>query len=798
MEAIAQDLQLHAATHPFRTVAVLGAGTMGAQIAAHFANAGLQVRLLDIAGKDGAPANSVVEKAFKRTTKMKPAPFFTAAAQKRVKLGNFDEHWDWLAEADWIIEAVIERLDIKQRVMERIEAVARPDAIISTNTSGIPIREIAEGRSEGFRQRFIGTHFFNPPRYLKLLELIPTEDTAPEVTERVAHFGRVHLGKGIVVANDVPYFVGNRIGIYALMKAMQYFTDGRYSIEEIDTLTGTLVGHPKSATFRTADVVGLDVMAYVASTLYEKAVDDESRAMFKVPPLVQQLVANGALGAKTRAGFYRKEGKVITSIDPATGEYTDPQPLDLPGVKEIKGKPLADRLTWLFEDGGRAGQFFRETTLDLLAYAARRVPEITGNPANVDKAIRWGFGWELGPFEMWDVLGFERVRTAMHDANIALPDWVSAIADAGHTAFYRAADGTQDVYHPEDAAYHAEHAPADEISLPALKADANNVLWQNADAALLDMGDGVALYEFRSKANTLGAYVMNGLLEVIAKVEADRDLRGLVIANEGANFSVGANLGEVAMAVAAGRFNILERQVARFQEVVQRVRYAAKPVVVAPHQRALGGACELTMACPQPVLAAETYIGLVELGVGLIPAGTGTMTLAALATERAPNGHDSEIFAHLQTFFETVAMAKVATSAREAIDLGFAAPSAHIVINDARRFFVAKQEVIRRSEQGYLPPPVRSHIKVLGQPAYAAMQIAIHQFRSGQYISEYDGYLADRFGYVLAGGGLSGSQEVHEDYLIDLEREVFMHLLGQEKTQARIIHLLQTGKPLRN
>ncbi|MEM6647770.1 MAG: 3-hydroxyacyl-CoA dehydrogenase family protein, partial [Bacteroidota bacterium] len=421
MEAIAQYIKLHAATHPFRTVAVLGAGTMGAQIAAHCANAGLQVRLLDIAGNDGAPANSIVEKAFKRTTKMKPAPFFTAAAQKRVKLGNFDEHWDWLAEADWIIEAVIERLDIKQSVMARIEAIARPDAIISTNTSGIPIREIAEGRSEGFRQRFIGTHFFNPPRYLKLLELIPTEDTAPEVTERVAHFGRVHLGKGIVMTNDVPYFVGNRIGIYALMKAMQYFTDDRYSIEEIDTLTGTLVGHPKSATFRTADVVGLDVMAYVASTLYEKAVDDESRAMFKVPPLVQQLVANGALGAKTRAGFYRKEGKVIKSIDPAIGKYTDPQPLDLPGTKEIKGKPLAERLTWLFEDDGRAGQFFRETTLDLLAYAARRVPEITSNPANVDKAIRWGFSWELGPFEMWDTLGFERVRTAMHEASIALP-----------------------------------------------------------------------------------------------------------------------------------------------------------------------------------------------------------------------------------------------------------------------------------------------------------------------------------------------------------------------------------------
>ncbi len=784
---------------PFRTVTVLGAGTMGAQIAAHCANAGLQVRLLDIAPEEGDDKNAIVKAAFKRATKLKPNPFFTTAARKRIKLGNFDEHFDWVGEADWVIEAVVERMDIKRQVMARIEEAAREDAVISTNTSGLPIHEIAEGRSEAFRRRFMGTHFFNPPRYLKLLEVIPTPDTDPALVARVTHFGRVHLGKGIVIAKDSPYFIGNRIGIYAMLLALRHFTEGDYTIEEIDTLTGTLVGHPKSATFRTADVVGLDVMLHVIKNLYEAVPNDESREVFRVPPILETLVAKGALGAKTKAGFYKKEGKVIKSINPETGEYEDPKPLKLGDLDAIRGAGgLVKRLRALWADEGRAGAFFRETTLELLAYSARRIPEITESPADVDRAIRWGFGWRMGPFETWDALGFETVLEAMEEKGLALPGWIGAMRGDGAKSFYRSENGVTQVYIPSRRAYVEDPKPDDEISLAAIRTDEKKVLWTNPDAALLDLGDGVALYEFRSKSNALGQFVMEGLVEVIERVENDPNLRGLVVANEGKNFSVGANLGEVAMAVASGQFDMLNEAIAGFQRAIQRVRYATKPVVVAPHHMTLGGACEMTLACPNPVVAAETYIGLVELGAGLIPAGTGTMRMAAKASALAPNGFPSEIQAYLQKYFEQMAMAKVATSAREGQEMGYVADHAQVVMNADRRFFVAKQEVIRRSEEGYLPPPVLTHIKVLGRPAAAAMEVGAYQFLQGKYISEYDFFLAKKLAHVLTGGDLTGPQEVHEDYLLDLEREAFLSLLGEPKTQERIMHLLQHNKPLRN
>lgn len=785
-----------ASTKPFRTAAVLGAGTMGAQIAAHLANAGLQVFLLDITpqsiGKEGKP-NDIVEGAWKRASKLKPDPFFTSRTANRVKLGNFDEHFDWVGQADWVIEVVVERLDIKRDVMARIEAVAREDAVISSNTSGIPIREIAEGRSEGFKRRFLGTHFFNPPRYLKLLELIPTADTDAAILYRVAHFGRVHLGKGIVVANDVPYFVGNRVGTYGMFRAMRYFTDGDYTIEEIDALTGPLVGRPKSATFRTADVVGLDVMMHVAHNMYEKAVHDESRDAFLIPDLLKQLVENGALGAKTRAGFYKKEGKVIKSINPATGQYEAPEPLNLPGLDAVKGS-LTDRLNALYEDDGRAGAFFRETTLDLLGYAARRIPEITDSPANVDRAIRWGFGWEVGPFEIWDALGFDRVLHDLSAANIALPDWVGEMVANEADAFYEG----EAVYVPSKGGYVADPRPADSWSLAAITGDKNRELWSNDEAALLDIGDGVALYEFRSKANSLGSKVMTGVCEVIDFVENDPNLRGLVIGNEGKNFSVGANLGEVIGAIQAGEFDMLERFIKGFQDTIQAIRYSTKPTVVAVHQRVLGGGCEMAIGCPNPVASAETYMGLVELGVGLIPAGTGTMRMAARASSQTPNDHLSEIQAWVRKYFEIMAMASVSMSGQQAKEMGFLPEHARIVMNDDRRLHVAKEEVLRLSNEGYLPPPVETHIHVLGRPGAAAMQVGLYQYLEGRFISDYDNYLATRLAYVITGGDLSGDAYVHEDYLIDLEREVFLGLLGEAKTQERIAYLLQNNRPLRN
>ncbi len=783
---------------PFRKAAVLGAGTMGAQIAAHLANAGLEVWLLDIAPPEG-PKNAIVEQQFRKALALKPDPFFDETAKQRIRLGNFEEHFDRVGEADWVIEAVVERLDIKRQVMARIEGVTREDAVISTNTSGLPIREIAEGRSETFRRRFLGTHFFNPPRYLKLLELIPTADTDPEVVGRVAHFARFYLGKSIVVAHDVPYFIANRIGVYGMMRVMRQFLEGQYTIEEIDALTGPLVGRPKSATFRTADLVGLDVMLDVARNLYEKVPGDENREAFKPPALLETLVAQGALGQKTGAGFYKKENGQIKSINPATGQYEPPRPLNLGDLERFKAiADLRTRLRALYEDQGRVGTFFRITTLDLLAYAAHRIPEITENPADVDRAMRWGFGWELGPFEIWDALGVSRVVEDCRSLGLTVPDWVTVMAQQEGASFYKQENGRLLVYRPSEGRYEEDPLPGDEIRLAVLKADLKRTLWKNEEAALLDLGDGVVLYEFRSKANALGQWVMQGLAEVIDRVENDPNLRGLVIGNEGRHFSVGANLGEVVMAVAQQDFKLLEMFLEQFQAVIQRVRYATKPVVVCVHQRALGGGCEMVMACPHPVAAAESYLGLVELGVGLIPAGTGTTRLTIKAAEQAPSGHPSEMLPWIRKYFETIAMAQVATSARQAQAMGFLPAHACIVMHEDRRFHAAKQEVIRLSEQGYAPPVRPTRVKVLGQPGYAALMVGVDQYRKGGFITEYDQYLASKLAYVMTGGALTHPQEVSEDYLLALEREVFLHLLGQPKTQERILHLLQTNKPLRN
>ena len=622
---------------PFRRAAVLGAGVMGSQIAAHLANAGLEVLLLDVTpesiGREGKK-NSLVEDAFKAATKMKPAPFMADDVAKRVTLGNFDDDFDKISDVDWIIEVVIERMDVKKDVLARIEKVASDTAVISSNTSGLPIAEMSAHLGESFKSRFLGTHFFNPPRYLKLFEVIPTPDTDPEVVARVSTFARVHLGKGIVMAKDTPNFIGNRIGTYAMLGAVEQFESGDYSIEEIDALTGQLIGHAKSATFRTADVVGLDTLRHVTSNLYDAIPDDESRDRFQVPTVLQRLVDLKNLGAKSKAGFYKKEGKTIKSFDPETGEYGDPKEVGF-DTKSLRGGSLAETLRNLWNDDGRPGQFFRDTTLDLIGYTARRTPEISDSPANLDRALRWGFGWEMGPYQMWDALGIDAVRDALKEHDIGMPDWV---ADVPSDGFYRETEaGIPEVWTPGDGGYQSDPRPADEWGLTYLKEDENNTLWQNDEVALLDVGDGVGLLEFRSKSNSLGQEVITGVMEAIEKVETDRDLRGVIIGNEGSNFSVGANLGEVAMALMMGEVSDLEPFIAKFQQAVFKIRYATKPVVVTTHQRVLGGGCEMTMACPNPVLAAETYIGLVELGVGLIPAGGGTTMMAARAAELAAN-----------------------------------------------------------------------------------------------------------------------------------------------------------------
>jgi 3-hydroxyacyl-CoA dehydrogenase len=790
---------------PFRTAAVLGAGVMGAQIAAHLANAGLTVDLLDLAAPEG-DRNGLVEAAFRKALKQSPPVLFTEQTARRIRLGNFDEHFHRVAHVDWVIEAVVENLAVKQALMERLEGAIAERTIVSTNTSGLPIHTIVAGRSASFRRRFLGTHFFNPPRYLKLLELIPTADTDAAVLERLQWFGRLHLGKGVAIANDTPGFIANRIGMFATMLGLQGLTEQGYTLEEIDTLTGPLVGRPKSATFRTADLVGLDILLYVANGLYNALSDDESRAVFRVPQLLRQLVETGTLGAKTGQGFYKKEGQQILSLNPATLAYEPPQPLNLGDIASLSQLGnLRDRLRALYRDAGRAGTFFRSITWETCGYAARRLPEIADSPADIDRAIRWGFGWELGPFEMWDALGFETVLADMKANRIAVPAWVEDMAMAA-SGFYRTGemrgrgeggDGLErEVYLPSRG-FATLETPADEIDLAALKADPQRTLWENSEAALLDLGDGVVLYEFRSKGNTLSAKVVEGLSEVL-DILAREDYRGLVIGNGGEHFSAGANLVEMAALAQQGGAEAIVNLLETFQSVLQRLHYFPKPIVAAIQGRVLGGGCELVMACPQVVAAAETYIGLVELSVGLIPGAGGIMRMAARAAERAATEYPSDLQPFLRSAFETIATAKVSGSAYEAQALGYLPACARIVMNGNRRLYVAKEEVLRLDREGYLPPPENVAIAVLGRPARSLLQHAAYVLWEGGFISAYDRFLADRLAYVITGGELTVPSLVHEDYLLALEREAFIPLLNEAKTQERIAHLLKTKKPLRN
>ena len=781
---------MNARRKPLRSAAVLGAGTMGAQIAAHLANAGMRVLLLDLAASEG-PRNALVERNLKAALRARPSPVFTDGTVTRISTGNLSDDFHRIADVDWVIEAVVERLDVKQELMARVEQYARADAIVSSNTSGIPIRAIVAGRRAAFRKRVLGTHFFNPTRYLELLELIPTEDTEKDIIEAVAAFGRVHLGKGIVIAKDSPYFIGNRIGVYSILGTIEYYTDGQYTIEEIETLTGPLVGRTKSATFRVADLVGLDVIEDIGTLLYELLPDDESRDRFKVPPVIGYLVAKGALGAKSGAGFFRKEGRNILSLNLRTGTYQEAKPLNLGNIQAIrKVRKLKDRLKALYADDGRAGTFFRATTLDTLGYAARRLGEIADSPADIDNAMRWGFGWELGPFQVWDALGFDRVRSDMSDAGVALPAWVAAMpADA---AFYR--DGK--VFVPSENTLKTVYVPPDEISLAAVKTRPSAELWANEEAGLLDLGEGVALFEFRSKASTMSTKVIGGLMEAIDLVENDPSLRGMVIGNEGKNFSAGANLREMESAVVSSQLDTVDAYINAFQQAMQRVHYAAKPVVVAVHQRALGGGCELVMACTNPIVAAESYIGLVEVGVGLIPAGGGCMRIASMASA-SRTAHDRDILAALQPVFFQVATGKVGTSAADAIQMGLLPQHANVVMRSRRRFHAAKWTVISLYEKGYMPPtPVP--IRVLGQPGFAALRIGVHQQYRGGFASAYDQHLAEQVAYVMTGGALSGAQEVTEQFLLDLERSAFMKLLKNPRTLQRVSGMLKTGRPVRN
>ncbi len=771
---------------PFRTAVVLGAGVMGAQIAAHLANAGLTVHLLDIPAPSGNK-NAIVEASFKKALKLSPPIFFTSKMAHRVTLGNFDEHFDRIAEADWVIEAVVENLAVKQQLMTKLEAVVRKDAVISTNTSGLPIHAIAQHCSDSFRKRFLGTHFFNPPRYLKLLELVPTADTDWQVLDRIQQFGELHLGKGVVVAKDTPNFIANRIGMFVTLLGLRAFTDQGYSIEEIDTLTGPLVGRPKSATFRTADLVGLDTLMYVTENLYAAIPEDERRDVFQVPDLLRKLVSTGTLGAKTGQGFYKKQKSQILSLNLSTQVYEPPKPMDLPGVEDIgRMGGLGDRLRALYRDPGRAGKLFHQSILEILNYSANRIPEIADSFSDIDRAMRWGFGWDMGPFEIWDALGFEIVLEDMKTAGMVVPGWIETLrnGEMGKRVFVSPCPMVRSALSPN-------------IDLGAIKADATRTLWQNSEAALLDIGDGIGLYEFRSKGNTLSWNVVKGLREVLDLLETNT-LKGLVIGNGSAHFSGGANLAEMGMMAQSGKLDGIADLIVTFQTLLQRIYYFPKPIVAAVQGRALGGGCELVMACPHVVAAAETYIGLVEISVGLIPGAGGIMRTVARLAERAASESPNHVHPFLKTAFETIATAKVSSSAYEGQELGFLPANTQILMNGDRRLAVSKSTVLHLADSGYVPPPEMNSILVLGQPARAMLDHAAYIFQQSGYASEHDRYLANRLAYVMTGGDLTAPAFVHENYLLELERENFTPLLGLPKTQQRVAHMLKTKKPLRN
>jgi len=796
---------------------VLGAGTMGSRIAAHFANAGLPCILLDIvppnlaADAPAAERNKIVRAGLEAAKKSKPAAFFTASLAERVAIGNFEDDLPRCAEADWIIEVVAENLEIKRKLLSRVAQYRKPGAIVTTNTSGLPVRLIAEGLNDEFQQHWAGTHFFNPPRYLKLVELIPGPKTSPEVMDTLADFCDRRLGKGVVVAKDTPNFIANRIGTFSMLNVLRLMGTLGMTVEEVDACTGPAIGQPKSATFRTADIVGLDVLVHVVKNIYESVANDESREMYRVPALVEEMMRRGWLGDKTGQGFYKRvkgDGeKEILALDVHTMEYRPRQKARFASIEG--GKAIEDtgqRLRALLgpvlegQKGDKAQQFLWASISETCLYAARRVPEISDSVVDVDRAMRWGFGWELGPFEVTDAIGVKPFAEQVQKEGRALPAVVEKLLASGRNAFYQSAKGETTVFDIGSGAAKKVEAPSGVLVLKSLK-DAGREVERNSGASLIDLGDGVVCCEFHAKMNAIGADLIAMLHKGLKRLGSDFD--AMVIANDAVNFSVGANLMLVLVAAQEQEWDEIHMAVKQFQNVNLALKYAPKPVVAAPQGMALGGGCEIGLHTARMQAAAEAYIGLVEAGVGLIPGGGGTKEMLIRANEHAASGEDLDLFHALRPIFETIAMAKVGTSAEESRDLGFLRREDGVSMNRERLVADAKDVALARG--GYKPAAASwqegaqtTQIKVLGEQFLAAAKLAIHLLVRGGYASEYDAHVARKLANMLAGGVLTAPQMVSEQYVLDLEREAFVSLCGEKKTQERIGYMLKNGKPLRN
>ena len=770
--------------HRIKKVAVLGSGVMGSRIACHLAQTGSDVLLMDLPSSEG-PRNAIADGHLKSALKSNPSPIYSKRFAKRIATGNFDDDLPKLAQCDWIIEVIVERLDIKQQLFERVEEHRTPGTLITSNTSGIPIAQLSEGRSEDFQQHFCGTHFFNPPRYLPLLEIIPGPNTSEQVLNFFMDYGERILGKQAVLCKDTPAFIANRVGVFAIQALFHTVSEMGLSVEAVDKLTGPVMGRPKSATFRTCDVVGLDTLVHVANGVASNCPKDERQSVFAIPSYVQHLVDNDMLGSKSGAGFYKKiknaEGKSeILALDLKTLEYRSKEKVKFATLDHAKGVDnLAQRTQLLFNGQDAAGTFYRSIFADVFAYVANRIPEISDEPYRIDDALRAGFGWELGAFESWDAIGFEAGLKAIADKGLTVPAWVTSFQTAGHTTFYRNSKGVRECWNPNTESFEALPGQDSRISLAWLPESAT--VWSNSGVTLQNLGDGILNVAFHTKMNSIGSEVIEGLNKAVDLAEGSSDWRGIVVSNEGAQFSAGANVGMIFMLAVEQEWEELDHAVRMFQNTMMRMRYSGIPVVAAPHQLALGGGCELCLHADKVIAHAETYMGLVEFGIGVIPAGGGTKEFVLRLNDEL---HDGDMrINRLRDRFLTIGQAKVATSAHEAFEYGYLRDGIdEVVVNRRDQIARAKRAALELAEAGYTQPILRKDITVAGQEGLGIVYVGAHSMKSGNYISEHDQLISEKLGFVMCGGDLSRRTDVSEQYLLDLEREAFVSLCMQRKT----------------
>lgn len=795
-----------------KKVAVLGSGVMGSGIACHFANIGLEVLLIDIVPReltddekakgltleDKVVRNRIVNNSLKTALKSKPSPIYKKSFAKRIKTGNFEDDLAQIKDYDWVIEVVVERLDIKQQVLEKVDQFRKPGTLVTSNTSGISINKMAEGKSEDFQKHFCGTHFFNPPRYLQLFEITPSKYTDPEVLSFLSDYASRFLGKTPVLAKDTPAFIANRIGTFSIMELFNNVKKYGLTIPEIDKLTGPVIGRAKSATFRTADVVGLDTLVHVANYIHEN-VKDERVDAFKIPDYLQKMLDNKWLGSKTKQGFFKKveEGgqKKFLSINFDTLEYQEtPRPKFSVLEKTKSIDDLRKRMPVLLADEGKAGKFYRDSFYNLFQYSSNRIPEITDALYKIDDAMNAGFGWKLGPFQTWDAVGVQDTVKAMEEAGMKPAAWVYDMLKAGVTSFYTVKDGLKYYYDLDTKAYKVVPGQENRLSLELLRE--TKVIWENKEVSIFDLGDGVLNVEFHSKMNTIGQGTLEGLNKAMDMAEAE--YKALVISNEGDNFSAGANVGMIYMLAVEQEWEDLNLAVQWFQKTTMRLRYSSIPVIAAPHGMTLGGGCEICMHSDKVIAHAETYMGLVEFGVGLIPGGGGTKEFALRLGDELKSG-DIRTNAFLNRYL-SIGQAKVSTSAYEAFDLGYLRPGLdEVIVSRADQLAYAKKVALEMADKGYSQPAPRNDIKVLGREALGMVYVGSDGFKKGHYMSEHDGLIAEKLGWVLSGGEISQAlTEVSEQYLLDLERKAFMELCMQRKTLERMNSLITKGKILRN